>query len=137
MDKNMLNIRLLLIPILLISITVAPFKGQVSSEPVIQKVEARELDNRAKILADYFASYNSPLEYHAQDFIDASDKHGVDWKLVPAISGVESTFGKHSYSFNGWGWGIYGDSALGFNSWKEGIYTVTEGLKQNYIDKGL
>lgn len=99
--------------------------------------EIKELDERAKILADYFASYNSPFEYQAQDFIDAADQHGVDWKLVPAIAGVESTFGKQSYGYNAWGWGIYGDNTLNFKSWRDGIYTVTAGLKENYIDKGL
>ena len=100
-------------------------------------IEVKTLDSRAKILSDYFASYNSPFEYQAQDFIEAADQYGIDWKLVPAISGVESTFGKQTYGYNAWGWGIYGDNRLNFTSWKDGIYTVTAGLKENYIDKGL
>ena len=101
-------------------------------------IESKELDGRAKVLADYFAQHNSPLQYHAQDFIDAADTYQVDWKLVPSIAGVESTFGKFiPGGYNAWGWGVYGDQALGFNSWRDGIFTVTGGLKQNYIDKGL
>lgn len=103
-----------------------------------ETVNTRELDDRAKILAAYFAKYNSPLEYQAQDFIDAADTFGMDWKLVPAIAGVESTFGKHiPGGYNAWGWGVYGTQALGFKSWRDGIFTVSGGLKQNYIDKGL
>lgn len=109
-----------------------------NKQQAIYTVEYRKLDPRAKILADYLASYNSPLQYHAQDFVDAADTFSVDWKLVPSIAGVESTFGKFiPGGYNAWGWGVYGDQALGFKSWRDGIYTVTGGLKKNYIDKGL
>ena len=95
-------------------------------------------DRRAEILQAYLARYNSPLQAHAADFIEAADTYNMDWKLVPAIAGVESTFGKHiPGGYNGWGWGVYGNQALGFKSWRHGIFTVAEGLKKNYIDKGL
>ncbi len=62
----------------------------------------------------------------------------MDWKLVPAIAGVESTFGKFTPGgYNGWGWGVYGTQALYFNSWRDGIFTVSKGLKENYINNGL
>lgn len=137
----MINTKLILLPILLLTLTNTPFnieevRAQGSSNQQIQ-IQPKELDKRAKVLSEYFAKYNSPFENHAQDFIDAADTFGVDWKLVPSIAGVESTFGKRSYGFNAWGWGIYGDNRLNFNSWRSGIFTVTQGLKQNYIDKGL
>lgn len=137
---NTKNKILFFILIVLTSLTFgqALIPGEIAPENrSIPEVESKSLDPRAEILSDYFASYNSPLEYHAQDFVDAADEYSVDWKLVPAISGVESTFGKHSYGFNAWGWGIYGDNRLGFTSWREGIFTVTAGLKTGYIDKGL
>lgn len=103
-----------------------------------QQVEAKKLDNRAKILAQYLAKFNSPLQYHAQDFVDAADAYKLDWKLVPAIAGVESTFGKHiPGGFNAWGWGVYGTQAIYFDSWKDGIYTLAKGLREGYLDKGL
>lgn len=105
-------------------------------EPKITaKVAVKKLDNRAKILKDYLAQYNSPLQYHAQDFIDAADTYQLDWRLMPAISGVESTFGKASYGFNGWGWG--GSNLIVFNGWRDGIFTISKGLKERYVDKGL
>lgn len=108
-------------------------------------IETKQLDPRAEILANYFKKYNSPLQYQAQDFIDAADEFKVDWKLVPAIAGVESGFGKHipggygqgTISYNAWGWGVYGTQSLAFNSWRNGIFTVAGGLKKGYIDKGL
>ncbi len=100
-------------------------------------VVAKKLDPKAAILAKYLEKHNSPLQYHAQDFIDAANKYNLDWKLVAAISGTESTFGKFiPGGYNGWGWGVYGDQALGFNSWRDGIFTVSKGLRENYINKG-
>lgn len=105
--------------------------------------EVKQLDYRAKILQDYLTKFNSPLALHAQDFIEAADTHQLDWKLVPAIAGVESTFGKRTPgnslypSYNGWGWGVYGTQAIYFKSWREGIFTVSEGLRKNYFNKGL
>src|SRR3989338_10148217 len=101
--------------------------GQIENAPnrelVQPELQIKEADERTRILADYFAKYNSPFEYHAQDFIDAADEYDVDWKLVPSIAGVESTFGKRTYGYNAWGWGIYGDQTLNFASWRTGIYT--------------
>ena len=137
--------KIILISLLILSLSAAPVYGVGQTQEEISqnlfpneaKIETRTLDKRAQILADYFAKYNSPLQNHAQDFVDAADKYGLDWKLVPSISGVESTFGKQSYGYNAWGWGIYGNQTLNFNSWEHGIDTVTGGLKQNYVDKGL
>lgn len=100
-------------------------------------------DKRIKVLEAYLTKYNSPLKGEAKNFIGAADEYKIDWKLVPAITGVESTFGKftpgNAYypSYNGWGWGVYGTQALYFKSWKEGIYTVSEGLRLHYYNQGL
>ena len=123
---------------LLITLTNLPIKEAGDKVQNSPKIDTRQLDSRAKVLTDYFALYNSPLEYHAQDVVDAADQYQLDWKLIPAISGVESTFGKFTPGgYNAWGWGVYGNQAVWFKSWKEGIFIVTEGLKQNYIDQGL
>lgn len=116
-----------------------PVVVQDSSDTQTQvQVEPKELDSRAQILSTYLAKHNSPLQYHSQDFIEAADTYELDWKLVPAIAGVESTFGKRiPGGFNGWGWGVYGTRSIYFNSWRDGIFTVSKGLKENYIDDGL
>ncbi len=102
------------------------------------KVVAKSVDPRALVLKDYLAKYNSPLQDNAQDFVDAADLYGIDWKLVPAISGVESTFGKVTPGgCNAWGWGIYGDNRFYFPSCKNAIYTISKGLKEDYISRGL
>lgn len=133
------NFKLLLILLLLPLIGLSSGRESSFYQKEDTKVVAKQLDKRAQVLAAYLAKYNSPLQYHAQDFIEAADTYGVDWKLVPAISGVESTFGKQiPGGYNAWGWAIYNpNSRFGFKSWNDGIYTVTQGLKENYINDGL
>lgn len=111
----------------------------VQGRPVFaEDVEAKKMDSRAKILAKYLSNFDSPLQNHAQDFIDAADTYKLDWKMLPAIAGVESTFGKFiPGGFNAWGWGVYGNQAIYFSSWKKGIFTIAKGLRENYLDKGL
>src|SRR3989344_4677036 len=112
--------------------------GPVVLEKPSEQIQAKRLDEQAQVLAAYLQQFNSPLQYHAQDFIDASKTYNLDWKLVAAISGVESTFGKFiPGGYNGWGWGVYGTQAIYFSSWREGIFTVSKGLRENYYNKGL
>ncbi len=94
-------------------------------------------DSRVKILKAFLAKQDSPLTSFAPKFVEYADVFNLDWKLVAAISGLESTFGKEIpyNSYNGWGWGIYGNNVIYFSSWDEGIKTVSEGLRENYIDK--
>ncbi len=131
--------KLLIISLLIILsfITKAPvFAANLNSEQIAW-CEDQKLDRRVLTLQSYLAQYNSPLQNSAQDFVDAADQYNLDWKLVAAISGVESTFGKFiPGGFNGWGWGVYGTQAIYFKSWKDGIYTVSKGLRKNYFDKG-
>lgn len=114
-------------------------QSKTIAEPMqVMEVHSQEVDSRVVILEDYLKQYDSPLTKNAKDFVEAADRYELDWKLVAAISGVESTFGKRiPGGYNGWGWGVYGDQALGFESWKDGIYTVSKGLKEDYVSRGL
>ncbi len=97
-------------------------------------------DERISRLTLYLETHDSPLAPMAAHFIAEADRLGLDWKLVAAIAGVESTFGKHipRNSYNGWGWGIFTgqNDGIHFKDWKDGITTVSEGLKKNYVDRG-
>ncbi|MDP1723030.1 MAG: hypothetical protein Q8L37_07620 [Candidatus Gottesmanbacteria bacterium] len=97
-------------------------------------------DERIDRLRTYLAMHNSPLVEESAHFIAEADRLGLDWKLVAAIAGAESTFGKRvpGGSYNAWGWGIPtgAQSGIAFDSWKEGITKVSEGLKNRYIARG-
>lgn len=137
MKKNLLVFLLILSFFLLSARLVLAEKSEVYNQ-IVPQIESKKIDNRAKVLSDYLAKYNSPLQYHAQDFIEAADTYKLDWRLIPAIAGVESTFGKHiPGGFNAWGWGVYGNQAIYFNSWRDGIFTIAKGLREGYLNKGL
>jgi len=97
-------------------------------------------DTRVERLRAFLASYDSPLASDAETFVAEADKNNIDWKLVAAIAGVESTFGKQipAGSYNCWGWGVFTGAQDGvhFRDWADGIAVVSEGLRKNYIDRG-
>jgi len=113
--------------------------GQAATLALHQVTDATS-DTRITRLRAFLASYNSPLAGEAETFVQEADKYNLDWKLVAAIAGVESTFGKQipTGSYNGWGWGVFTGAADGvhFKNWADGIAQVSEGLRTNYIDRG-
>lgn len=106
-----------------------------SSATLNPTISQKPYDNRVEILEGFLESYGSPLAPFARDFIESADRHNLDWRLVASIAGLESTFGKHIpyNSYNGWGWGIYGNNVIRFSSWTEGIETISKGLRENYL----
>lgn len=98
------------------------------------------LDTRAIKLESFLTSYKSPLAGSAEHLVEEADRNDLDWRLVAAIAGLESTFCKHipQGSYNCWGWGIPtgAKSGVAFGSWEAGVTTVSEGLKTRYVDRG-
>lgn len=97
-------------------------------------------DSRVEKLAGYLRSHDSPLADEASHFVAEADRFDLDWKLVAAIAGVESTFGRFipTGSYNGWGWAVFTgrQSGAAFGGWEEGISTVSQGLRENYLNRG-
>src|SRR3989344_5119286 len=92
-------------------------------------------DPRIIKLEKYLKKHNSPLSEYANVLIWYADEQDLDWRLIPAISGVESTFGKripkNSYNAYGWANGNYS-----FVSWDDSIGIVAKTLREKYYDKG-
>lgn len=111
---------------LLILLALALF---VSAKPVLA------IDDRVLKLTHFLKTRNSSLAPHAQTFVTEADKNGLDYRLVPAIAGVESTFGRNhlegTYNYYGWGGGL-----IYFKSTDDGIAKISQGLKKGYLDKG-
>ena len=101
---------------------------QLNSNPII--------DTRVKKLETYLTAWQSPLTSHAEIFINSADKYQLDWTLVAAIAGVESSFGKRVpiNSYNAWGWN---NGNYRFDSWEQGIDHVNQVLREKYYDRGL
>lgn len=108
-----------------------------SAKPSTQEVTT---DERPAFLKAYLRSKHSPFADDAEYFVKEADRLNLNWKLVAAIGGVESSFGQHipTNSYNAWGWGVFtgANDGIHFTSWKDGITKVSEGLRYNYIDKG-
>lgn len=90
---------------------------------------------KTKAIENIFIKYQSPLVDDASQFIYICQKYQLDCYLLPAIAGLESTFGRFVYpqSFNPFGWG---GGYIMFRDWNESIETVAKGLRENYLNKG-
>jgi hypothetical protein len=135
--KNIILLALLAAIILIPQRAYAQQSSASSATIQLPTVTKTGVDNRVKILTSYLNKYDSPLAPYASNFVAAADKYNLDWRLVAAISGVESTFGKEipNDSYNAWGWGVYGDNVIDFKSWDDGINTVSEGLRDRYMNQ--
>jgi hypothetical protein len=94
------------------------------------KISPKEADikNKAEKIKKYLSKRNAPLADYAEEFVKAADKYGIDYRLVAAISVIESNGGKYTFKpYNAWGWG-----KSGFKSWKDGIWSVSKGLAKYY-----
>jgi hypothetical protein len=119
-------------------------KPVLASEPVAESSavlvndyssKSEDFKQKSNTLRAFLQKYDSPLAKYSDDFVSQAEKNAIDWRLVVAIAGVESTFGKNipqgSYNAYGWANGNYA-----FKSWGESIEIVSQALKEKYIDKG-
>jgi hypothetical protein len=90
-------------------------------------------DPRVVRLEAFFKTYDCPGPFHVREYLRAADSHSLDYRLLPAISLVESTCGAFERMNNRWGW----DSVQsGFPSVPAGIDFITEQLAENPRYKG-
>lgn len=61
-------------------------------------------DSRILCLHTFLAKLRCPVAYLAQDFVEAADDNGLDWRLLPSISIIESGGGKAARNNNIFGW---------------------------------
>ena len=104
-----------------------------------EAVEIQEVavsDPRVTALRKFLEFYKSPLAPYAEIFVREADEHNLpDWRLVPAIAGVESTFGKRIpyRSYNAYGWA---NGGYQFQSWEDSIDVVSKALSEKYYGRG-
>jgi hypothetical protein len=86
-------------------------------------------------LGTYLKEKQSPLADHVPALMRASNRWRVDPRLLVAISGGESSFGRviPGGSFNAWGIG----PGHRYASWEDGLNAAAKLLRTNYIGKGL
>jgi hypothetical protein len=119
------------------TVTVAEYNTLITTN--VSSIEV--VDIRKSKLEAYLNKYKAPLAAEVDTLLAAADKYDLDWRLVAAISVIESQGGKRipKGSFNAWGWGIPTgkSSGIAFKNWEHAIETISKGLKEKYVDKGL
>lgn len=93
-------------------------------------------DRRLVILQRFFQERDCPINKFARDFLEAADQNGLDWRLLPSISLLESGGGKDYEKNNIFGWD---NCKQNFPSIRDGIHAVAERLANSrlYHDKNL
>ena len=85
-------------------------------------------DERILRVDAFFESYGCPSPNHASAYVRAADQYGVDYRVLPVISLLESTCGSfHRGNNNHWGWN---SGRTGFASVPNGIDFITRQLAQ-------
>ncbi|OGY26715.1 MAG: hypothetical protein A2Z11_04350 [Candidatus Woykebacteria bacterium RBG_16_43_9] len=110
--------------------------GTPTTETEVISIEIKaQADNRATRLKKFLAANSSPMTKDADNLVKIADKYELDWKLLPAIAGVESTFGRFvpSGSYNAYGWH---NGKYYFNSWTSASEQVAKGIKIKWSSMG-
>ncbi len=118
----------------IIGIMAGPF---VASSPApTGDLAPRRQDPRQVRLERYFEEKQCPVKTYAGHFVQAADRHNLDWRLLPSIAFVESSGGKVYRNNNIFGW-RNGDHR--FRSVAHSIDIVAERLANShyYRDKPL
>jgi hypothetical protein len=64
----------------------------------------KQNDSRLASLRAFFNKSHSPASSLSPAFLEAADTYGLDWRLLPSISFIESTGGKSAKNNNLFGW---------------------------------
>jgi hypothetical protein len=75
----------------------------VSPVQFSQGFEAHQ-DARLDAVRGFFEKAGCPAKDYSQAFLDAADDNGLDWRLLPSLSYIESTGGKMAPHNNIFGW---------------------------------
>jgi len=101
---------------------------ELSGKRDIRLQKITEQERRADRIRNFYARWNSPMAAQAKYIVETADLFGMDFRLIPAISIVESSGGRYCFRpYNAFGWG-----KMGFASYEDSIYTVTRGLAYGY-----
>jgi hypothetical protein len=97
-------------------------------------VKAKE-DDRGKILKNFLEAKGSPMAKDAEELVKIADKYEIDWKLLPAIAGVESHYGQlvPAGSYNPYGWN---NGSAYFEGWADASEHVASGIRTRYAQTG-
>ena len=86
----------------------------------------KKFDFREAILRKFFRESHCPAEDYAGIFVQEADAHGLDWRLLPSLSFIETGGGKHAPGNNLFGWA---NGTTSFDSVSAAIHHVATFLE--------
>jgi len=89
-------------------------------------------DKRVAILKDFLTEKQSPLASYSAYFVQTADTYGLDWTLMPAITGMESNFAKLIPKGSNNPFGLGGKHLMVFPSTEDAIHYEGKLLSQSY-----
>jgi hypothetical protein len=109
----------------------------IDKKEIYAAIKDMDIDKKkVKSVQAFLSRRGSPLAAKAEYIVKSAEIFGIDYRLVPEISIVESRGGKKTYrKLNAWGWG--GSKGYTFASWEDGIYTVSKGLSRYYASGAI
>jgi len=115
------------------------FLSENGQDPILTEVQNKRMEEEVALMSEVkrveqlYKKYNAPMADNAEYLVRTSKKYGVDYKLIVAISIIESGGGKVCFrSYNPFGWG-----KKDFSSFDEAILTVVKGISNGYYKRGL
>src|ERR1700730_13532172 len=120
--------------VVLAGLLAVPAVAGVPTQP--QPAPVKKNDPRLSRLREFFAARAHPLRNLEADFVAAADRNGLDWRLLPSISIIESGGGRDYRNNNIFGWNSGNDS---FPSIRAAIHTIAAKLATSklYRNKDL
>ena len=85
----------------------------------------KKFDLREALLRKFFNTNHCPAEHFSQVFVKEADDFGLDWRLLPSLSFVESGGGKYAKGNNLFGWA---NGKAAFESFSDAIHHVASVL---------
>jgi hypothetical protein len=99
-------------------------ESQITDDPREDELFTRKVNE----VRGFLEKYKAPLAANAEDFVRAADIYKIDYRLLPSISIVESSGGKHLFKpYNPFGWGKWG-----YPNFTAAIYDVSRGMSRYY-----
>lgn len=103
-----------------------PSESEVDTSPIVDNTTSSEVASWAARIDAYLAG--TALEGHGAAFAQAAADYGVDPRVSPAISCIESGKGEVCFlSHNAWGWG-----SESWDDWDSAIRDHVEGYAKTY-----
>lgn len=94
------------------------------------------IDHRTAELSKFMIKYNCPKPYYIKEYLNASDKYKLDYRLLPAISVQESGCGRHACGDGIRRWGFGSCKGYNFKDVAQGINFVSDTLANGNYYRG-